>query len=713
MDVTSLPEPPFYTLSSIQNDENNSDISDHSGFPSPYQRTHDTSGSSFHLDGLPEFVEALNQAAERAFPNKTSSQPRYKKVEVLLLRWEQDDLNVEPELSDLARVFRKYNFGTESWLIPAQNSHRKMMLKAGEFVEKHESKDCLMVVYYGGHAYINPARQSTWCCTRKKDGPSLDWSAVQTLFVSSTSDVLLLLDCCSAASSAPRGGIAVTETIAACGWESIAPEPGRFSFTSALIEVLDEWKGRTFSVAMLHSQILSVLKHERPELLGGTRRVECRRTPVYIMTTTNHQVPSITLSCLKLQVEKEIHPPATMEWEGAQLETARAPSKAVRKTKRRRKSKLADNESPFKRFKGIDAGEPIASGDNSMTLHATTTSSITQLPSPPEAYAIGSIQSVTSEGQYRVPHILISIALAKDQSLDAVAASEWLAAFPALTQYAKVESIYRSFSTLLMVSLPLFIWDLLPDDSAISFVGYIMSENFLRKPMVPQIQNKVVASPQESYANSPTTTREATSDYSSQLRDPDFASTYTPVIGRLSRPPSAARSVSVRSLSPASGNLLRYPGDKILSAGINVKAVNPRKKRTGTYASNLKTVSGAPSALEFSDNQNSMSAMGPPAKKSRTNTPWTPSEEQRLKTMREAGSTWAEIAKTFPSRTEGSVKKHWYKDMHYAEFAEDESVALLNAIKESETNKWKEIAKKVGKPAKACEQYAKEKFSYT
>lgn len=55
--------------------------------------------------------------------------------------------------------------------------------------------------------------------------------------------------------------------------------------------------------------------------------------------------------------------------------------------------------------------------------------------------------------------------------------------------------------------------------------------------------------------------------------------------------------------------------------------------------------------------------------------------------------------------------------MHYAEFAEDDvcmhwlvsvnssltlrqSVALLNAIKEYETNKWKEIGKKVGKPAK-------------
>ncbi|KAL2202355.1 hypothetical protein CC79DRAFT_1248953, partial [Sarocladium strictum] len=95
-------------------------------------------------------------------------------------------------------------------------------------------------------------------------------------------------------------------------------------------------------------------------------------------------------------------------------------------------------------------------------------------------------------------------------------------------------------------------------------------------------------------------------------------------------------------------------------------------------------------------------------KKSRTNTPWTPQEEQRLKVMRDQGNSWAEIAKTFPSRTEGSVKKHWYKDMHYAEFAEDESQALLTAIKDYENSKWKTIGQKVGKPAKACEQYAKE-----
>lgn len=37
----------------------------------------------------------------------------------------------------------------------------------------------------------------------------------------------------------------------------------------------------------------------------------------------------------------------------------------------------------------------------------------------------------------------------------------------------------------------------------------------------------------------------------------------------------------------------------------------------------------------------------------------------------------------------------------------------MSAIKEYENNKWKVIGQKVGKPAKACEQYAKEHFPGT
>jgi hypothetical protein len=51
--------------------------------------------------------------------------------------------------------------------------------------------------------------------------------------------------------------------------------------------------------------------------------------------------------------------------------------------------------------------------------------------------------------------------------------------------------------------------------------------------------------------------------------------------------------------------------------------------------------------------------------------------------------------------------------MHYAEFAEDESAALLNAIKEYENNKWKTIGQKVGKPAKVCRDHPSQPCSFT
>lgn len=41
----------------------------------------------------------------------------------------------------------------------------------------------------------------------------------------------------------------------------------------------------------------------------------------------------------------------------------------------------------------------------------------------------------------------------------------------------------------------------------------------------------------------------------------------------------------------------------------------------------------------------------PAPKKGRTNTPWTPAEEQRLKVMRDAGNSWSEIAKVSGSKS--------------------------------------------------------------
>jgi hypothetical protein len=50
-------------------------------------------------------------------------------------------------------------------------------------------------------------------------------------------------------------------------------------------------------------------------------------------------------------------------------------------------------------------------------------------------------------------------------------------------------------------------------------------------------------------------------------------------------------------------------------------------------------------------------AQEPKAKKSRTNTPWTPAEELRLKQMRDAGNSWSEIAKVRPDGIEACRRR--------------------------------------------------------
>lgn len=102
--------------------------------------------------------------------------------------------------------------------------------------------------------------------------------------------------------------------------------------------------------------------------------------------------------------------------------------------------------------------------------------------------------------------------------------------------------------------------------------------------------------------------------------------------------------------------------------------INPRKRGAselgdlslpGSSNSNANAFQGLMAApgpdLDVGVGASQHTMPSPIIKKGRTNTPWTPAEEQRLKTLREAGRSWSEIAKTFPARTEGSVKKHWYK----------------------------------------------------
>lgn len=51
--------------------------------------------------------------------------------------------------------------------------------------------------------------------------------------------------------------------------------------------------------------------------------------------------------------------------------------------------------------------------------------------------------------------------------------------FPTLTTYAKIQGIYGSHSTLVLLSIPVVIWSLLSEHPAYNFVGFVTSDNLL------------------------------------------------------------------------------------------------------------------------------------------------------------------------------------------------------------------------------------------
>jgi hypothetical protein len=412
----------------------------------------------------------------------------------------------------------------------------------------------------------------------------VDWSAVQTLFESAISDVLLLLDCCAAASSAPKGGTALTETIAACGWESIAAEPGRFSFTTALIEVLEEWVNRTFSVAMLHSKILSVLKHERPELLGGTRRVECRRTPVYIVTTENPEAVSIMLSRMPLETRTDDGPISSKRGRDHLPKSEKVDRGDQRRaSKRRKKSSLPDPPSGLNEDSERTKIQTMFSSA-SAAEDTVKTAAPGPVASPTDEYAVETLHAETPEGKLRLPHVLISVALVEGQVLNIKAFSDWLASFPALARYASVQSAYQSYSTLLIVSLPVVVWDLLPASLACNFIGYVQSTDMLAKRSreeIPSVLNKE--------ALKSTTPKQQVPIWKNQQSKPENEGFQT--LQRHSRTPSAA---SVRSMSPTSGNAMRLPVDR--SSQFQTDLTTLQKKATPASTQNFAMASASTSS---------------------------------------------------------------------------------------------------------------------
>ena len=99
-----------------------------------------------------------------------------------------------------------------------------------------------------------------------------------------------------------------------------------------------------------------------------------------------------------------------------------------------------------------------------------------------------------------VPQVLLKIQL-HDSTFDVEAWAKWIRSCPSTAQHISIEGVYGSTSTIQILRLPLDLWDLLPRDPAITFLGFVTSEN-----QAPRINAEIAARVSELQAKENPTT---------------------------------------------------------------------------------------------------------------------------------------------------------------------------------------------------------------
>ena len=259
----------------------------------------------------------------------------------------------------------------------------------------------------------------------------MQWSGLQTTLEQAASDVLILLDCCAAASSASDAGKGVTELLAACGLETWAPGVGERSFTRSLIDELKDWiESPSLSTVKLHSKVPARIKYWKPRD-SRTGNCEQRKTPIYICLANEGKYRSIKLHPLKPQ-------------------ESLAPDPAI-------------PQSPI---------SSPNSGDEDMMTSAAESSRT-------------SLSQEENGINCKGPKVLISVALEEDQLLHTNEWLKWLESVPAFAKAVHIEGIYKADSSLLLPIMAVEVWDMFEESKAVQFLAFVNSRNLLAAPSLP------------------------------------------------------------------------------------------------------------------------------------------------------------------------------------------------------------------------------------
>ncbi|KAL2130282.1 hypothetical protein VTI74DRAFT_6676 [Chaetomium olivicolor] len=382
--------------------------------------THDISSAGFHIPDFTSFLSHLTDAVSAAWPDKFAT--RYKKVKVLLMSWDKDDLGLEPDIRQLESVFRGlYHYDAEYWKIPSKRTVVEVSRKVADLGDAHGQEGNLLIVYYGGQT--RPSDQAggsvVWAANRTRDSPTIQSSIVHSLLGEVDCDVLLLNDGLDPNTTRePHGGRGVVESLAASGVESASAEEGNHGFTAALVQELAHAAHTTdwLSVVELHRRLINRLQAWTPKV------------------SLNDDAYSL------VQVDRRTGQPIF------EMPRRRTPIHTVLSDKPR-----------------------------TIVLTPLAPQAGSQLD---QAFLQLTLPTVQPQVEPDGPGILVTCRL-RDQRVDVGKWKQWLSDAPEGAKGIQISALYPGFSTILIVELPLVVWDLLPPSPAISFIAYTTGNNHI------------------------------------------------------------------------------------------------------------------------------------------------------------------------------------------------------------------------------------------
>jgi hypothetical protein len=306
----------------------------------------------------------------------------------------------------------------------------------------------------------------------KKKCSTVTWSGIQKALEQALSDVLILLDCCSSGIGDAGEGNGVTELMSACAFDAIANVVGHYSFTKALtIELRLLSKKRSFPVVELYTHIYCRAQYHMAQGIDNERYP----APIHLLLTQDDNFPrSILLSILEPDSKTIANPipePSSHEPHSADPTNYKhrlSPEPLETSQKRPYLDWRPNSQS--------EADYSITPYSADPQSNADQTSSAADEDSPAESLLLGPVRTT------HAPRLLFAVRLEDNiraEDLSPEYFVDWLRMIPTIAKEVKIEAGFECNSTLLLVSIPLWLNSYLSHRPAVISLGPVKSSNLL------------------------------------------------------------------------------------------------------------------------------------------------------------------------------------------------------------------------------------------